>query len=388
MKSPWVTFPETLLVGPDRLHRVADVAGRGGRRSDAEVQAGRHRAVHLRRTTRPTSTSRPSATPTTGTSPTPTWTRSSSARSPTRCNRRDALKSGAVDLIHSDNGEVISGFRDDKDFVQEEISNNSETGYTLLHVTQTLPDGTPSPLTDKRVRCALAYAYDEPTVLETIDQGVFPIANGPFPPGTVGYLEDTGFPQKQDMAKAQALIADYKKDNPGPLNLSLRRHPATRPTSPSPSSRSSGGRKPGSTTSPSTRSTRATTSSPPFWGTSRSSSGATTAASTWTTSTSGGTRPRRPRWASWPSTSAASRTRVIDDLLDKNRAETDPAKKKGYAEEVNKMLRRASATTSGAAGTSGASPTSRRSTGWRTSPCPDGKTSQLRPGHRRRRSTP
>jgi peptide/nickel transport system substrate-binding protein len=140
---------------------------------------------------------------------------------PDALNRRDAMLSGSVNMIHTDNGEVIKGFRDNKDYVQEEISNNAEVGYTLLHVTQTLPDGTPSPLTDKRVRCALANAWDQPTISATIEQGVFPIADGPFAPGTPGYLKDTGFPQKQDMAKAQALIADYKQENPGPLNLAL-----------------------------------------------------------------------------------------------------------------------------------------------------------------------
>ncbi len=134
--------------------------------------------------------------------------------------RADALKSGALDLLHSDNGQVITEFRKNKGFSQEEIDNNAEVNYTLLHVTQVVK-GVPSPLTDQRVRCALANAYDEPTILKTIDNDVFPIANGPFPPGTVGYLKDTGFPQKQDMAKAKELIASYKKDHPGPLNLSL-----------------------------------------------------------------------------------------------------------------------------------------------------------------------
>ena len=50
---------------------------------------------------------------------------------------------------------------------------------------------------------------------------MFPIANGPFAPGTPGYLEDTGYPQAQDMEKAKELIAEYKAENPGPLNLSL-----------------------------------------------------------------------------------------------------------------------------------------------------------------------
>jgi len=86
----------------------------------------------------------------------------------------------------------------------------------LLHVTQ---DG--SPLQDQRVRCALAYASDEQTIIDAVDLGVDKIANGPFSPAQDGYLEDSGFPLKQDMDKAKELIAEYKAENPGPLTLAL-----------------------------------------------------------------------------------------------------------------------------------------------------------------------
>ena len=135
--------------------------------------------------------------------------------------RADALKSGAIDMMHTTHGDVIKDLQDNKDFVVDEITNNAEVAYEILHVTQTLDDGTPSPLTDQRVRCALANATDEQTILTTIDAGIPPLANGPFSPSMVGYLEDTGYPQKQDMDKAKSLIADYKQEHPGPLNLSL-----------------------------------------------------------------------------------------------------------------------------------------------------------------------
>ncbi len=179
-----------------------------------------------------------------------------------------------------------------------------ETGYTLLHVTQ---DG--SPLT-RTSGCGARWPTPTTTQADhrPIDAGVPPIANGPFSQDQVGYLEDTGYPQAQDMETAKALIAEYKAEQPGPLNLSLATtqdetnliiaqfqkqwfeeagvdNVHDRPDRPG-----------------------ATTSSPPCRATSRSSSGATTAASTWTSSTSGGTpRPRCPS-VSWRSTSAASRT--------------------------------------------------------------------------------
>jgi ABC-type transport system substrate-binding protein len=97
-----------------------------------------------------------------------------------------------------------------------EITNNGETGYTLLHVTQ---EG--SPLQDRRVRCALAYATDNPALNETIGASVNTNGIGPFSPTQVGYLEDTGFPMEQDMAMAQQLIAEYKAEFPGPITLAL-----------------------------------------------------------------------------------------------------------------------------------------------------------------------
>ncbi len=58
-------------------------------------------------------------------------------------------------------------------------------------------------------------------MIDSISAGVGQLAIGPFSPDQVGYLEDTGFPMAQDMGKAQELIAEYKAENPGPLNLSL-----------------------------------------------------------------------------------------------------------------------------------------------------------------------
>ena len=97
-----------------------------------------------------------------------------------------------------------------------EETDYGETGYTLLNV------GDPaSPLADARVRCAMAYATDQQAIIDKVDAGVSTIANGPFSPAQVGHLDDTGFPVKQDMAKAQELVKAYKAEHPGPLNISL-----------------------------------------------------------------------------------------------------------------------------------------------------------------------
>ena len=124
--------------------------------------------------------------------------------------RANALESGELDLMPTDNGENIKKFRDNGDFTYLEQSERGETGHILLHSGQ---EG--SPLQDQRVRCGLAAAVQQDVIAEVIGQGSFPIANGPFSPGQQGYLEDSGY-QKPDPAKAKELIAAYTAENGKP----------------------------------------------------------------------------------------------------------------------------------------------------------------------------
>ncbi len=67
----------------------------------------------------------------------------------------------------------------------------------------------------------MANATDEQALIDKVGAGVTQLASGPFSPTQVGHLDETGYPLKQDMAKAQELVASYKADHPGPLNISL-----------------------------------------------------------------------------------------------------------------------------------------------------------------------
>ena len=221
MKTPWVTFPEVLLIG--QIDYIASPTWMAAADKDETLKSKPvGTGPFIFEDYKPNEFFKAKKNPNYWNKPYPYLDEIEFRPIPDALNRRDALKSGAVDIIHTDNGQVITEFRDNKDFPQEEISNNAEVGYTLLHVTQVLPDGTNvaahGPAGAVR---AWPTPGTSPPISQTIEQGVFPIANGPFAPGTPGYLKDTGFPQKQDMDKAKALIADYKKENPGPLNLSL-----------------------------------------------------------------------------------------------------------------------------------------------------------------------
>jgi peptide/nickel transport system substrate-binding protein len=79
-----------------------------------------------------------------------------------------------------------------------------ELAYTLFNVT-TLP------FSDKNARLAFAYGVDAKTENKLRNKNVSDLAQGPFGPGVMGYLKDSGLPS-YDPAKAKSYVAAYKKD--------------------------------------------------------------------------------------------------------------------------------------------------------------------------------
>jgi peptide/nickel transport system substrate-binding protein len=119
--------------------------------------------------------------------------------------REAALKSGQIDGMHTSNGNEIAKLKDDKSFTMVMQDKPAETSYFLLN--QLVPA-----LADVRVRQALAYCVDRDAVNKQRNGNVAPVANGPFPPGSLGYLDDNGYPKTRDIAKGKQLIADYEKE--------------------------------------------------------------------------------------------------------------------------------------------------------------------------------
>ncbi len=95
-----------------------------------------------------------------------------------------------------------------------EAASNSETLYVMLN--QADPD---SPLADVNVRRALSFAVDRDRWKAARSAGFFESANGPFSPGSIGYLNDTGIPAN-DQPAASALIETYEAAN-DPIELTL-----------------------------------------------------------------------------------------------------------------------------------------------------------------------
>ena len=107
--------------------------------------------------------------------------------------RDNAIISGDIDITHMDSGDSIERLRQEADagtINLFEIDQRQETGYVLINV------GDPNTAaSDVRVRQAMAYAFDHVVENQSRNAGIFEIANGPFSPGSIGYLEDTGFPE-------------------------------------------------------------------------------------------------------------------------------------------------------------------------------------------------
>jgi ABC-type transport system substrate-binding protein len=132
---------------------------------------------------------------------------------PDEQTRANALKAGDIDLMTTDSGENIAAFRENDGFQIVEQSDFGETFYILEHVGQ---QG--SPLQDQRVRCGLLAATDARTLSETVGAGVTPVANGVFSPGQQGYLADNGN-AGYDPDRAKQLIAAYTAERGKPTIL-------------------------------------------------------------------------------------------------------------------------------------------------------------------------
>jgi len=89
----------------------------------------------------------------------------------------------------------------------------AEISYYLLNDTK-------APFNNIHARKAFALALDRKTLLHVRAHDLVSIANGPFAPGAIGYLENTGFPDfNLDQAKSE--VQAYKTDTGQDLSFNL-----------------------------------------------------------------------------------------------------------------------------------------------------------------------
>jgi peptide/nickel transport system substrate-binding protein len=126
--------------------------------------------------------------------------------------RINGLESGELDNAHTSNGQLVKRLRDNGDIDEIEVDRFGETNYIMLNVDEG-PDSNANPaLLDVNVRRALAMATNQQALIDTVGGGVGRPANGPFPPGSIGYLEDTGYPE-YDQEEAARLVTEYEEAN-------------------------------------------------------------------------------------------------------------------------------------------------------------------------------
>ncbi len=113
-------------------------------------------------------------------------------------SRANGLRGGQFDIIHTANADTINQFLEDDSFETISTSRYGDTGYIMLNVAEgdTDPEGknAASPLLNVHCRRALAYAIDQQRLADERGAGLVEPANGPFPKGSIGYVEDTGYP--------------------------------------------------------------------------------------------------------------------------------------------------------------------------------------------------
>jgi len=136
--------------------------------------------------------------------------------------RSQALLAGDIDMLQTSNGIEIDDL-EGQDGVAVTILDNPfeiETTYTLIN---NMPEvnGAPNPMADIRVRRALALATDNQVLSDARTAGRFPPANGPFPPGVIGHLDDSGYPA-YDPDAARALVDEVAAEQGSPVAISYK----------------------------------------------------------------------------------------------------------------------------------------------------------------------
>lgn len=145
-------------------------------------------------------------------------------------SRSSAVDSGQFDIIHTANADEIAALQDNDELGNIVANDFGETSYILLNVAEggnaTLaalggleeavpmdPEGvnTANPLVHLSCRRALAHAIDRQRIADERGAGLVAPANGPFPPGAVGYLDDTGYPDF-DLAAAEENFTQCQAD--------------------------------------------------------------------------------------------------------------------------------------------------------------------------------
>jgi peptide/nickel transport system substrate-binding protein len=129
--------------------------------------------------------------------------------------RVNALESGEINAMHTSDPETIYDIRGQAEagtIASTESTEYGEVSYTMLNTSR-------PPFDNILARQAVAYATDFDEFNSIIGHDILTPATGPFAPGNVGTLDDTGFPTF-DLDRARDLVAQYEEETGQPLEFS------------------------------------------------------------------------------------------------------------------------------------------------------------------------
>ena len=134
---------------------------------------------------------------------------------PDESARAEALKSGTIDLMITDTPQIITQFRGNKSYSYIDDSTHV-AGEPDMNCVQL--NCLAKPFNDPNVRLAAAMAVNRNQYAKVIDQGVLPVSNGLFVPGSP-YYSPTKYPA-YNPSQASKLVKAAAKTNGGPISFS------------------------------------------------------------------------------------------------------------------------------------------------------------------------
>jgi peptide/nickel transport system substrate-binding protein len=130
--------------------------------------------------------------------------------------RAEALKSGTIDIMITDTPQIITQFRGNKKYAYSDDSTHV-AGEPDMNCIQL--NCLAKPFNDPNVRRAAALALNRPQYAKVIDDGILPVSNGLFVPGSP-YYSKTPFP-KYDPTEAKKLVKQAEATEGKPITFTL-----------------------------------------------------------------------------------------------------------------------------------------------------------------------
>ena len=129
--------------------------------------------------------------------------------------RANSLQAGTIDIMHTTLPESILQFRSDSSFGYVDDSQHivGQPDMNFIQINTQNP-----PMTDIRVRQAMAMAINSRQYSQVIDKGVNQPTNQPFVPGTPYYVQDAGYPA-YNPSGAKQLVQAVERDLGKPVSF-------------------------------------------------------------------------------------------------------------------------------------------------------------------------